>query len=155
MVCLAGQMCMQVRSKIDSKNLLEFVDPQVRATCSSVDHLEKALKLALLCAKQNPVQRPSMYDVAQVLSSLLPTPSPPYKPPPTYPSPASKHHRYIDIYSSNNYKQAEHSIASSSSNTSKNDLLDRFEDIMATSSSSASKGDKLLDQFEDVISRNG
>jgi hypothetical protein len=114
-----------VRSKIDDKNLLEFVDPYVRATCPSMDHLEKALKLALLCAKQTPSQRPTMYDVAQVLSSLLPVVSPPYKPP-SYPSPGSKHRRYIDTYSA---KQAEDIIASSS--TSGGDLLDQFEDVIS------------------------
>lgn len=123
-------MCLsvQVRSKIDSKNLMEFVDPQVRATCTVVDHLEKALKLALLCAKQNPTLRPSMYDVSQVLDSLLPVAPPPYKPPPSLPSPGHKHRRYIDTYS------AKHA-----------------EDINASSSNS---GGDLLDQFEDVISRN-
>jgi hypothetical protein len=123
-------MCfsVQVRSKIDSQNLMDFVDPQVRATCTVVDHLEKALKLALLCAKQNPTLRPSMYDVSQVLDSLLPVAPPPYKPPPSLPSPGHKHRRYIDTYS------AKHA-----------------EDINASSSTS---GGDLLDQFEDVISRN-
>jgi hypothetical protein len=79
-----------------------------------MDHLEKALKLALLCAKQTPSQRPTMYDVAQVLSSLLPVVSPPYKPP-SYPT-----------YSA---KQAEDIIASSS--TSGGDLLDQFEDVIS------------------------
>ncbi|KAG0589138.1 hypothetical protein M758_2G248500 [Ceratodon purpureus] len=114
-----------VRSKIDDKNLLEFVDPYVRATCPSMDHLEKALKLALLCAKQTPSQRPTMYDVAQVLSSLLPVVSPRHKPS-SYPSPGSKHRRYIDTYSA---KQAEDIIASSS--TSGGDLLDQFEDVIS------------------------
>ncbi|CAM6021840.1 unnamed protein product [Sphagnum balticum] len=116
-----------VRSKIDSKNLMDAVDPQVQATCLDVDHLEKALKLALLCTKQNPVQRPSMYDVSQVLDSLLPVVSPKYKAT-SQQSPGSKHRRYVDTYSG---KQAE--------------------DIRASSSTS---GGDLLDQFEDVISRN-
>uniref|UniRef100_A0A7I4FAR6 Protein kinase domain-containing protein n=1 Tax=Physcomitrium patens TaxID=3218 RepID=A0A7I4FAR6_PHYPA len=113
-----------VRSKIEDKNLLEFVDPYVRATCPSMNHLEKALKLALLCAKQTPSQRPTMYDVAQVLSSLLPVASSPYKPP-TYPSPGSKHRRYIDTYSA---KPAEGINANSTS--SGGDLLDQFENVI-------------------------
>ncbi|XP_024359517.1 LRR receptor-like serine/threonine-protein kinase ER2 isoform X2 [Physcomitrium patens] len=112
-----------VRSKIEQKNLLEFVDPYVRSTCPSMDHLEKALKLALLCAKQTPSQRPTMYDVAQVLSSLLPVVSP--RKPPSYPSPGSKHRRYVDTYSA---KPAEGMIASSS--TSGGDLLDQFENVI-------------------------
>jgi hypothetical protein len=40
------------------RTLPEFVDPYERATCPSMDHLEKALKLALVGAKQTPSQRP-------------------------------------------------------------------------------------------------
>lgn len=90
-----------------------------------MDHLEKALKLALLCTKQTPTQRPTMYDVAQVLDSFLPVASPKYKAS-SQPSPGSKHRRYIDTYSA---KQTEDIIASSS--TSGGDLLDQFEDVIS------------------------
>ncbi len=106
--------------------MLEYVDPYVRATCPSIDHLEKALKLALLCSKQTPSQRPTMYDVAQVLGSLVPVVAPAPTKPPSYPSPGSKHRRYIDTYSA---RQAEDIIASSS--TSGGDLLDQFEDVIS------------------------
>jgi hypothetical protein len=37
---------LEVRSKIDGKNLMNVVELQVQTSCPEVDHLEKALKLA-------------------------------------------------------------------------------------------------------------
>ena len=115
-------------SKLEGKTIQDAVDPHVRATCREMDSLEKTLKLALLCTKLNPSLRPSMYDVSQVLLSLLPIQSPTYSPTSNLKeSPASKQRRYVDMYST---KQSE--------------------DI---SHSGSSSGEELLNQFEEVISR--
>lgn len=115
-------------SKLEGKTIQDAVDPHVRATCREMDSLEKTLKLALLCTKLNPSLRPSMYDVSQVLLSLLPIQSPTYSPTSNLKeSPASKQRRYVDMYST---KQSE--------------------DISRSGSSS---GEELLNQFEEVISR--
>lgn len=113
-------------SKLEGKTILDVIDDYVRATCSDLDSLEKALKLALLCAKQNPSLRPSMYDVSLVLLSLLPIALPKHNPSPKD-MPTYKPRLYIDKHSS---KQAE--------------------DI---SHSNSSSGEDLLNQFEEVISR--
>jgi hypothetical protein len=37
---------LEVRSKIDGKNLMDVVELHVQTSCPEVDHLEKVLKLA-------------------------------------------------------------------------------------------------------------
>uniref|UniRef100_A0A7I4BPG7 non-specific serine/threonine protein kinase n=1 Tax=Physcomitrium patens TaxID=3218 RepID=A0A7I4BPG7_PHYPA len=114
-----------VMSQLEGKTMQDVIDPHVRATCKDVDALEKTLKLALLCSKLNPSHRPSMYDVSQVLLSLLP-PQSSDDFPSSKPYPPSNQRRYVDMYSS---KQTE-----------------------AISLSNSSSGDTLLYQFKEVIS---
>lgn len=112
--------------QLEGKRMQDVIDPHVRATCQDTDALEKTLKLALLCSKLNPSHRPSMYDVSQVLLSLLPTPSAESDPTPTTGPPANQR-RYVDMYSA---RQTE-----------------------ALSQSNSSSGDTLLyNQFREVIS---
>lgn len=115
-----------VMSKLEGKTIQDVIDPHVRATCQDLDALEKTLKLALLCSKLNPSHRPSMYDVSQVLLSLLPIPAE-GEYPTSKPSLTANQRRYIDMYST---KHTE-----------------------AISLSNSSSGDTLLYQFKEVISR--
>jgi serine/threonine protein kinase len=116
-----------VMSQLEGKTMQDVIDPHVRATCQDMDALEKTLKLALLCSKLNPSHRPSMYDVSQVLLSLLPIPSEEFDPTSKTGPPANQR-RYVDMYSA---KQTE-----------------------ALSLSNSSSGDTLLyNQFKEVISR--
>ncbi|XP_057951989.1 LRR receptor-like serine/threonine-protein kinase ERL2 [Malania oleifera] len=71
-----------ILSKADDNTVMEAVDPEVSVTCVNVDHVRKTFQLALLCARHNPSERPTMHEVARVLVSLLP-------PPPTKPSSVS------------------------------------------------------------------
>ncbi|XP_024358745.1 uncharacterized protein [Physcomitrium patens] len=114
-----------VMSKLEGKTIQDVIHPHVRATCQDLDALEKTLKLALLCSKLNPSHRPSMYDVSQVLLSLLPMQSETDDPMSKSSLPANQR-RYIDMYST---KHTE-----------------------AISLSNSSSGDTLLYQFKEVIS---
>ncbi|CAL0315975.1 unnamed protein product [Lupinus luteus] len=60
--------------KADNNTVMEAVDPEVSVTCINDGHVKKAFQLALLCTKRNPSERPTMYEVARVLVSLLPAP---------------------------------------------------------------------------------
>lgn len=120
-----GWLVSQVMSKLEGKTIQDVIHPHVRATCQDLDALEKTLKLALLCSKLNPSHRPSMYDVSQVLLSLLPMQSETDDPMSKSSLPANQR-RYIDMYST---KHTE-----------------------AISLSNSSSGDTLLYQFKEVIS---
>lgn len=113
-------------SKLLGKTIQDVVDPYARATCQDLNSLEKTLKLALLCAKLNPSHRPSMYDVSQVLLSLLPVQIEAESPTLNSPFPTNQR-RYIDMY------DTKHTEAISLSNSS--------------------SGDTLLHQFKEAISR--
>lgn len=53
---------------------MEAVDPEVSITCIDLAHVKKTFRLALLCTKKNPSERPTMHEVARVLISQLPAP---------------------------------------------------------------------------------
>lgn len=69
-----------ILSKADDNTVMDAVDPEVSVTCVDSGHIKKTFQLALLCTKRNPMERPTMQEVARVLLSLLPSP-PPKKPP--------------------------------------------------------------------------
>lgn len=62
----------QILSKADNNTVMEAVDPEVSVTCMDTTHIRKTFQLAFLCTKRNPTERPTMYQVARVLVSLLP-----------------------------------------------------------------------------------
>ncbi|OIW06634.1 hypothetical protein TanjilG_04030 [Lupinus angustifolius] len=72
-----------ILSKADNNTVMEAVDPEVSVTCIDMAHVKKTFQLALLCTKRNPSERPTMYEVARVLVSLLPAPPPKIHAPPT------------------------------------------------------------------------
>ncbi|KAE8720513.1 LRR receptor-like serine/threonine-protein kinase ERECTA [Hibiscus syriacus] len=61
-----------ILSKADDNTVMEAVDPEVSVTCLNLTHVRKTFQLALLCTKRLPSDRPTMYDVARALVSLLP-----------------------------------------------------------------------------------
>ena len=61
-------------SKADDDTIMEAVDSEVTVTCMNSNHVRKALQLALLCTKKNPLERPTMHEVVRVLVSFLPSP---------------------------------------------------------------------------------
>ncbi|CAF2356374.1 LRR receptor-like serine/threonine-protein kinase ERL2 [Brassica napus] len=69
-----------ILSKADDNTVMDAVDAEVSVTCVDSGHIKKTFQLALMCAKRNPMERPTMQEVARVLLSLLPSP-PPKKPP--------------------------------------------------------------------------
>ncbi|XP_024360454.1 uncharacterized protein [Physcomitrium patens] len=104
-----------VMSRLEGKTMQNVIDPYVTATCQDLDSLEKTLKLALLCSKDNPSHRPSMYDVSQVLLSLLPPQySDDFHTSNSFPS---TQRRYVDMYST------KHTESFSLSKTSSGDTL--------------------------------
>lgn len=64
----------QILSKADTNTVMETLDPEVSVTCMDLSHVRKTFQLALLCLKRNPIERPTMHEVARVLVSLLPAP---------------------------------------------------------------------------------
>ncbi|KAL1203862.1 LRR receptor-like serine/threonine-protein kinase ERL1 [Cardamine amara subsp. amara] len=62
-----------ILSKADDNTVMEAVDPEVTVTCMDLGHIRKTFQLALLCAKPNPFERPTMLEVSRVLLSLLPS----------------------------------------------------------------------------------
>lgn len=73
-------LMLQILSKADDNTVMDAVDAEVSVTCVDSGHIKKTFQLALLCTKRNPMERPTMQEVARVLLSLLPSP-PPKKPP--------------------------------------------------------------------------
>ncbi|KAF8115589.1 hypothetical protein N665_0025s0057 [Sinapis alba] len=69
-----------ILSKADDNTVMDAVDAEVSVTCVDSGHIKKTFQLALMCTKRNPMERPTMQEVARVLLSLLPSP-PPKKPP--------------------------------------------------------------------------
>lgn len=66
----------QIMSKADNNTVMEAVDHEVSVTCMDMTHVRKTFQLALLCTKRNPMERPTMHQVARVLVSLLPATTP-------------------------------------------------------------------------------
>lgn len=64
---------LQILAKADDNTVMEAVDPEVTVTCMDLGHIRKTFKLALLCTKRNPLERPTMLEVSRVLLSLLPS----------------------------------------------------------------------------------
>ncbi|KFK27954.1 hypothetical protein AALP_AA8G452900 [Arabis alpina] len=62
-----------IMSKTDDNTVMEAVDPEVTVTCMDLGHIKKTFKLALLCTKRNPLERPTMLEVSRVLLSLVPS----------------------------------------------------------------------------------
>ncbi|VFQ99615.1 unnamed protein product [Cuscuta campestris] len=67
-----------IMSKADDNTVMDEVDSEVSVTCTDLTHVSKTFQLALLCTKRIPSERPTMHEVARVLTSFLPPP--PVKP---------------------------------------------------------------------------
>ncbi|CAI0401364.1 unnamed protein product [Linum tenue] len=61
-----------ILSKAANDAVMETVDPDITATCKDLGGVKKVFQLALLCAKRQPSERPTMHEVTRVLGSLLP-----------------------------------------------------------------------------------
>ncbi|CAN0918407.1 LRR receptor-like serine/threonine-protein kinase ERECTA [Linum grandiflorum] len=66
-----------ILSKASNNAVMETVDTEITATCKDLGAVKKVFQLALLCAKRQPSERPTMHEVTRVLSSLMPPSSPP------------------------------------------------------------------------------
>lgn len=67
----------QILSKTANNAVMETVDPEISATCKDLGAVKKVFQLALLCAKRQPSDRPTMHEVTRVLGSLIPPTEPP------------------------------------------------------------------------------
>ncbi|KAL9264587.1 LRR receptor-like serine/threonine-protein kinase ERL1-like protein, partial [Drosera capensis] len=76
-----------ILSKTDDNTVMEAVDPEVSVTCMNMSHARLTFRLALLCTKLIPSERPTMQEVARILGSLLPPPPPQLTKKPTSLSP--------------------------------------------------------------------
>ncbi|KAK1302538.1 LRR receptor-like serine/threonine-protein kinase ERECTA [Acorus calamus] len=62
-------------SKAANNSVMETVDPEITATCADLSAVKKVFQLALLCSKRQPSDRPTMHEVARVLSFLVQPPT--------------------------------------------------------------------------------
>ncbi|KAK1287575.1 LRR receptor-like serine/threonine-protein kinase ERECTA [Acorus calamus] len=56
-----------ILSKTANDSVMETVDPEITAMCTDLSAVKKVFQLALLCCKRQPTDRPTMYEVVQVL----------------------------------------------------------------------------------------
>ncbi|CAM6124468.1 unnamed protein product [Calypogeia fissa] len=72
-----GNLLSWVMQKVSSNTVLSSaVAPDIKSSCSNTNSIEKVFKLALRCTDKNPNVRPTMYDVVEVLLSLISGPVP-------------------------------------------------------------------------------
>ncbi|PON39635.1 GPCR kinase [Trema orientale] len=115
-----------ILSKTSNNAVMETVDPEITATCKDLGAVRKVFQLALLCAKQQPSDRPTMHEVTRVLGSLMPSTAPPKQLAGALPSstlPSAKVPGYIDEYA--NIKTP-HMVNCSSMSTSDAQLFLKF-----------------------------
>eukprot|EP01018_Ginkgo_biloba_P016899 Gb_33675 [translate_table: standard] len=124
-----------ILSKADNNTVMEAVDPEVSITCIDLGLVRKTFQLALLCAKKQPSDRPTMQEVSGVLLSLIPVP-------------ASKKNSSIKITSqisdNSNYMRYLKEYG---------DGKDYKEDVSGNNNSTNSDGQWFL-RFGEVISQN-
>ncbi|KAJ0575676.1 putative protein kinase RLK-Pelle-LRR-XIIIb family [Helianthus annuus] len=117
-----------ILSKTANNTVMETVDPEISATCKDLGEVKKVFQLALLCTKRQPFDRPTMYEVVQVLESLLPPP----KPEAACPTPPSKVSSYMDEYA--NLKTPHLVNCSSIISTSDAQLFLKFGEVISQNS---------------------
>ena len=108
---------------------METVDPEITATCKDLGAVRKLFQLALLCTKRQPLDRPTMHEVARVLGSLIPPIVPPKQPTPTLPS--AKASGYIDEYAT---LKTPHMMNCPSMSTSDAQLFLKFGEVISQNS---------------------
>ncbi|KAG0499679.1 hypothetical protein HPP92_004370 [Vanilla planifolia] len=60
-----------IMAKTANNEVMEMVDPDISSSCSDLAAVKKVFQLALLCTKKQPSDRPTMHEVARVLSCLV------------------------------------------------------------------------------------
>ncbi|GMN63256.1 hypothetical protein TIFTF001_032327 [Ficus carica] len=125
----------QILSKTANNAVMETVDPEITATCKDLGAVRKVFQLALLCAKRQPSDRPTMHEVTRVLGSLMPPAAPPKQPAPTLPPPAAlpsaKVPCYIDEYVN---LKTPHLVNCPSMSTSDAQLFLKFGEVISQNS---------------------
>ncbi|PON73110.1 Mitogen-activated protein kinase kinase kinase [Parasponia andersonii] len=124
----------KILSKTSNNAVMETVDPEITATCKDLGAVRKVFQLALLCAKRQSSDRPTMHEVTRVLGSLIPSTAPPKQPagaPPSSTLPSAKVPGYIDEYA--NIKTP-HMVNCSSMSTSDAQLFLKFGEVISQNS---------------------
>lgn len=125
-----------ILSKTANNAVMETVDPEITATCKDLGAVKKVFQLALLCAKRQPSDRPTMHEVTRVLGSLTPSTSPPKLQPITSTQPASiltgnKMPCYVDEYAN---LKTPHLVNVPSMSTSDAQLFLKFGEVISQNS---------------------
>lgn len=124
-----------ILSKTANNAVMETVDPEITATCKDLGAVRKVFQLALLCAKRQPSDRPTMHEVTRVLGSLMPSAAPPKQLGPTLPPPAAlpsaKVPCYIDEYVN---LKTPHLVNCPSMSTSDAQLFLKFGEVISQNS---------------------
>ncbi|KAJ6847360.1 LRR receptor-like serine/threonine-protein kinase ERECTA [Iris pallida] len=116
-----------ILSKTANDTVMESVDPEISATCQDLGAIKKLFQLALLCAKKQPSDRPSMHEVVRVLESLVIPVTPPVAPQPCATSYADE---YMNLRGTNCLTYSATSLSSSSSDTQ---LFLKFNEVISQS----------------------
>ncbi|XP_024022681.1 LRR receptor-like serine/threonine-protein kinase ERECTA [Morus notabilis] len=125
-----------ILSKTANNAVMETVDPEITATCKEdLGAVRKVFQLALLCAKRQPTDRPTMHEVTRVLSSLTPPAAPPKQATPALPPPSTlpsaKVPGYIDEYAN---LKTPHLVNCPSMSTSDAQLFLKFGEVISQNS---------------------
>ncbi|PKA47046.1 LRR receptor-like serine/threonine-protein kinase ERECTA [Apostasia shenzhenica] len=118
-----------ILAKAANNAVMETVDPDIASTCGDLGAVKKVFQLALLCTKKQPADRPTMHEVARVLSCFAEPCFPQSTKPPPLPSAKSS---YINEYAG-----------------IKNQAV-----LTCTASQSSSSDAQLFLKFGEVISQN-
>ena len=118
---------------------METVDPEITATCKDLGAVRKLFQLALLCAKRQPTDRPTMHEVTRVLDSLMPPAAPPKQasaamaatPQTMSTLPAGKLPCYVDEYAN---LKTPHLVNCPSMSTSDAQLFLKFGEVISQNS---------------------
>lgn len=112
---------------------METVDPEITETCKDLGAVKKVFQLALLCAKRQPSERPTMHEVTRVLESLMPVIEPPKQLHSAAPAPlpSAKGPSYIDEYAN---LKAPHMMHCASMSASDAQLFLKFGEVISQNS---------------------
>lgn len=105
---------------------METVDPDITATCKDLGAVKKLFQLALLCAKRQPTDRPTMHEVTRVLDSLVPSSDPPVSS--AVPAAAKAQQCYVDEYAN---LKTPHMVNCPSMSTSDAQLFLKFGEVIS------------------------
>ncbi|KAI3454183.1 hypothetical protein Pfo_010846 [Paulownia fortunei] len=121
-----------ILAKAANNSVMDTVDHEISETCKDLGEVKKVFQLALLCAKRQPSDRPTMHEVVRVLGTLVPPPEAKLiTPMPPALLPSTKVQCYVDEYAN---LKTPHMVNCSSMSTSDAQLFLKFGEVISQNS---------------------